>query len=81
MSNKIEVSDEQLELAVQLRDYIRDRASVEGVGFDLALSLFIMAVLRGMFVFGVHHDGKRMLRDDQEPYPGYFRDWSGVGNN
>lgn len=81
MSKRIELSDEQIELAVLLRDYIRDRAAVEQQSFDLPLSLFAMAVLRGMFVFGLHHDGKRLVRDDQEPYPGYFREWNGFGNN
>lgn len=81
MAERIELSGEQLDLAVQLRDYIRDRAAVEGAGFDLSLEFFGFAVLQNYWVFGVYHDGKRLLRDEQEPYPGYFREWIGVENN
>jgi hypothetical protein len=59
-------------LSVQLRDYIRRRAHVEGVGFDLSLELFEKAVSVGAEVFGIVHDGTRMLYDEQEPYDGFF---------
>jgi hypothetical protein len=60
-------------LAVQLRDHIKARAKVEGVGFDLPLSMFEQAVALGAKTFGVVHDGQRMIRDEQEPHPGFFR--------
>ncbi len=60
-------------LAVDLMNYIKKRAVVENVKFDLPLSLFHTCVVnRASPVFGVHHDGRRMLRDDQEPYEGFF---------
>ena len=65
-----------LRLATEIRNYIRDRAKVEGVGFDLTLELFVEGVLNNARIFGVHHNGCWMLCDEQEPSPGYFRDWT-----
>lgn len=62
-----------MSLAENMMEYIKRRAAQEGVKFDLPLSLFRECAEHGINpVFGVHHDGKRMLRDDQEPYPGFF---------
>lgn len=63
------------ELAQIIHDYIRDRAAVEGVGFSLPFSIFTAAVSRGAKVFGVVHDGQRMLFDEQEPFEGYLQQW------
>lgn len=59
-------------LAEQLREYVRRRAEVEGVGFDLPIELFEQAVIRRAKTFGVVHDGHEMLFDEQEPHPGFF---------
>jgi len=59
-------------LAKRIMDYIKARAAKEGVGFSLPLSIFEEAVSINAVIFGVHHDGNRMLRDDQEPEPGFF---------
>ena len=60
------------ELAKQLREYIRRRAEVEGVDFDLSLDFFEQGAAVGAKMFGVVHDGTEMLYDEQEPYPGFF---------
>ena len=65
-----------VKLAEQIRNYIRHRAKQEGVEFRLSLSIFEKAVACGAIIFGVHHDGEKMLRDDQEPYPGFFQKWT-----
>ncbi len=65
-----------LRLAEEIRDYIKDRAAVEKVGFKLPLKLFVEGVIRNAKIFGVHHDGRNMLMDEQEPHPGYFHDWT-----
>ena len=75
MTNRIQETDGELRLAVQLRDYIRDRAAVEGVGFALPLRMFVEVVRCGASAFGVEHDGRQLLRDAQEPYAGYFESW------
>lgn len=64
-----------LQLAVKVRDYVRDRAKVEKMGFDLPVDMFIQAIMLNASMFGVHHDGKEMLWDEQEPHPGYFKEW------
>ena len=61
-----------MNLENQLWNYIRRRAEVEGVGFDLPIEIFEMAVMRGAKTFGVVHDGNEMLYDEQEPYPDFF---------
>ena len=62
-------------LAKQLHDYIRHRAKAEKVVFDLPVSMFAGALSMGCNpIFGVVHDGRRMLWDEQEPWPGYFEE-------
>ena len=71
-------------LAENMMEYIKRRAAVEGVGFDLPLSMFQECAEHGINpVFGVHHDGEKMLADDQEPYPGFFAANNGqnIGDN
>ncbi len=61
------------DLAVKIRDYVKKRAKVEGVEFKLSLEFFEQAVMFGANpIFGVVHDGKKMLRDEQEPRKGFF---------
>jgi hypothetical protein len=65
-------------LAEKMMEYIKRRAAVEGVGFDLPLDLFEDCVEGGVNpVFGVYHDGEKMLSDAQEPYPGFFAENNG----
>lgn len=59
-------------LAEQLHSYIECRAKVEGVPFQLSLEYFESAVTIAAKVFGVVHDGERMLFDEKEPYEGFF---------
>jgi hypothetical protein len=60
-------------VAIQLREYIKKRAKVEGVGFELPLSIFTEAIKLGASpIFGVHVSNGQLLKDDQEPYPGFF---------
>ncbi len=66
---------EEYLLAQEIRDYVKDRAAVEGVAFDLPLDVFFEGVLNNAKIFGVHHDRNWMLGDDQEPFPGYFEGW------
>ncbi len=63
-------------LARQIRDYVRDRAKIEGALFDLPLGLFNEAVhLGAAAIFGVYYDEVRILGDYQEPHPGYCKAW------
>jgi hypothetical protein len=48
-------------LADQLREYIRRRAEIEGVGFDLPIELFEQAVIRRAKTFGVVRDGRETI--------------------
>lgn len=66
------MANRPMTLAEQLQTYIRRRAKVEGVKFDLPLEIFERAVKAGAKTFGVVHDGEKMLHDEQEPYPGFF---------
>ena len=61
-------------LAEQIREYIKRRAKVEGVGFELPLEVFQQCVEIGANAFGVSHDGQRMLSDEQEPLDGFFEE-------
>ena len=70
-----ELTEAENNLAVELRDYIRDRAAVEGQVFALPLVVFQAAVVLRWWVFGVHHNGRRMIRDERQPHRGYFREW------
>lgn len=68
-------------LGKKLRDYIIKRAATEGVGFDLTVEFFEDAIrLRANPIFGVHHNGKILLKDDQEPTPGFFLANTGGGD-
>jgi hypothetical protein len=60
-------------LAEVIHDYIKRRAKVEGVDFGLNVAFFEGVLDSGVtLIFGVEHDGKRILRDYQEPYPGFL---------
>ncbi len=61
----------------RLDAYLRDRARVEGFGYDLTPDFFISAFRAGTrMMFGICIcDHGMMLGDDQEPYPGYFDAW------
>lgn len=63
------------ELAKQLHEYIRDRAEVEGVGYQLDIEFFDDVLRLGTQFFGVRVQGGKMVSDDQEPWPGYFKAW------
>ena len=60
-------------LALQLYYYIKKRAAVEGVGFDLEIDTFQESASRCMSTFGVFHANGEMLYDEQEPYDGFFQ--------
>lgn len=62
-------------LAFLLRDYLRDRAAVEGKEFGLPISFFVEIVELGVMVCGITHDGNQILGDRQEPRPGYLAEW------
>lgn len=64
-------------LGNRLNAYLRDRARVEGVGYELSPEFFISAFHAGArTMFGVCIcDHGEMLADAQEPYPGYFEAW------
>ena len=53
-------------LAELLHLYLQHRAEVEGVDFALPLSYFQGAVILCRIIFGVEHDGERLLRDHRE---------------
>ena len=60
-------------LAVRMLAYVRERAKVEGVAFCLPVAFFYEAIRTGANpIFGVVHDGARMVRDEQEPHVGFF---------
>lgn len=64
-------------LAKTLHDYIKARAEAEGVGFGLDVQFFQDALARGCgCFFGVEVNGHSMMRDTQEPWPGYFNAWA-----
>jgi hypothetical protein len=68
-------SSSESPLAARLMNYIRKRAAREGVYFDLPVSFFQKTIDNGIgIIFGVHHDGKVMLFDEQEPEAGFFSD-------
>lgn len=62
-------------LAMQLKEYIKDRAREEGKNFSLELDVFEEAVEKQVKTFGVVHDGHQILYDEQEPFPGYLDGW------
>lgn len=61
----------------RLDAYLRDRADIEGVGYDLTPNFFMSAFRGGArTMFGVEMcDHGELLGDAQEPYPGYFKAW------
>jgi len=59
-------------LAEQLHEYLKLRAQKEGVHFDLPREFSEKAAAVGAKIFGVVHDGRHMLRDEQEPCEGFF---------
>jgi len=61
-----------MKLEWQLYYYIKKRAEVEGVGFELEIDTFKECVERCASTFGVKHSKKEMLYDEQEPYEGFF---------
>jgi|TARA_R110000851_G_scaffold90594_1_gene197867 hypothetical protein len=62
-----------MKLEWQLYYYIKKRAEVEGVGFDLEIDIFQESASRCMSTFGVFHAKGEMLYDEQEPYDGFFQ--------
>lgn len=60
-----------------LHEYVRDRAQVEGFGYDLDPDWFTAHLFRGIrWFFGIQicgHD--KLISDAQEPSPGYFAAW------
>jgi hypothetical protein len=61
-----------MKLEWQLYHYIKKRAEVEGVGFELDIDTFKECVERCASTFGVVHNKNEMLYDEQEPYEGFF---------
>jgi hypothetical protein len=60
-------------LAKMIHDYIKLRASHEGVGFSLKVQFFQNALNVGAkSIFGVEYANGRIARDKQEPYPGFL---------
>jgi hypothetical protein len=65
------------ELGKLLGAYLRDRARVESVGYDLTPEFFIAGLLHDCRSFlGIEICAhSKLLRDHQEPEPGYFARW------
>lgn len=65
-----------MNVAQQIHDYIKDRAAVEGVGFELPVEFFEQSVeLGAMPIFGVEYDENGITVDNQEPEDGYLEQW------
>lgn len=64
-------------LGKHLHTYLRDRARIEGFGYDLTPDFFTAGLLQGCSsFFGIQIcSHSTLLRDDQEPSPGYFEQW------
>jgi hypothetical protein len=65
-------------LAIELDDYVRKRAKVEGKKYELDvgwLRLQLAARRQPYTVFGIYIKHNQMVRDEQEPCPGYFDAW------
>lgn len=65
------------DLGKLLDAYLRDRARVEGFGYDMAPDFFIAGLLhecRSFFGIEICTHG-RLVRDDQEPEAGHFARW------
>lgn len=56
--------------------YIRDRAKIEGVPFDLSVKFFRRALEGGVVsLFGVQVEDGEMVCDNQEPREGFMQEW------
>jgi hypothetical protein len=65
-------------LAEDLDCYLRARADVEGVGYELSPEFFAEAIKMGVeFYFGIEVDlvDGVLVQDRQEPRPGFFEAW------
>jgi hypothetical protein len=65
-------------LAEDLDCYLRARADVEGVGYELSPEFFTAFIKMGVAsYFGIDVDLAKgvLVRDWQEPRPGYFEAW------
>lgn len=64
------------EVAKELNAYVKDRASVENTGYNLAPEFFEAFLEGGVtHFFGVMIEDGEMVYDDQEPWPGYLEAW------
>ena len=72
---------EMRERMTTLDAYFRDRAEIEGADYDLKPRYFLAWFADGMRTFfGVDLDvDGRMVRDRDEPLPGFFESWLGAG--
>lgn len=62
--------------ARRLRAYLKDRALVEKVSFELTQKFFEEAIPLYNSFFGIYLDEKgNLLRDRQEPTKGYLEKW------
>jgi hypothetical protein len=68
----MEVCQSEMDVAEELCEYMKIRAAVEEMSFNLPFDFFVQAVKYATDVFGVYHDGERLLFDEQEPYEGFF---------
>lgn len=67
---------DQQKVARQIAAYIRERAQKEGVPMDLDAKFFERHIRDGVTnIFGVEWQGDLLVRDCQEPEPGFFRAW------
>ena len=65
-------------LAKDLDRYLRARADVEGVGYELSPEFFSAYIKAGVAsYFGVDADLAKgvLVQDRQEPWPGFFETW------
>lgn len=72
-----------LKVAKKLDEYLRRRAAVEGVSYELDAAFLAQLVAKmrrsygsgTLLAFGVHIDGEQLISDEQEPAPGFFEEW------
>ena len=72
-----------LNIATELDEYMRLRAAIEGVAYELdapwlAQQLEQLRVATGsptVRAFGVYIKDEQLMSDDQEPSPGFFEAW------
>ena len=62
---------------MQLHSYIRARAAVEGVGYELGPEFFEARLEKGVRnFFGVEvNEAGTLINDEQEPRAGYLQEW------